>query len=208
MVLYVDASLPKKGEACTGACEEGTYCGFDLNTGMPTVCLAKRGAGADCTDDFDSRADGLDCRYSDIDGTGTCTERLKAGEICDNGACADGLDCYMLDGERRCRTLPDEGEACDQSGNYPACGRIDNACDGGVGVKLPGAGESCQTNYTCVPSAECYDNGSGPLCYARGGLGEPCGVDADYRSCLGNLQCGESNRCVEPEPDPVCEVPG
>lgn len=201
------AGLPGRGEACTGTCEADDYCAFDPNTGAPTVCTARRKAGSDCVDDFNSCAEGLDCVWDDNGGGASCTARLGAGELCDFGRCADGLDCYRLNDERRCRTLPDEGEACDASGNYPACGRVDNTCQNDRCVKMPGPGEACP-NYECVPWAECQNNGNGSTCRARPGIGEACGASAQWADCLGHLRCGDADRCVEPEPEPVCEVPG
>lgn len=204
----ITSNVPKLGEPCTGPCEAGSFCAFDPNTGQSTVCTKSRGEGADCLDDSSACDVGLDCVYEDsVDVlVATCKPRLKAGELCDYGRCEDGLDCYSLNDERRCRTPPDEGDACDTN-NYPACARVDNACDGGTCVKLPGPGEACP-GYACLPSAECRDsNGDGSYsCVARGGLGANCGPD-QYISCLGHLRCDESNRCAEPESEPVCEVP-
>jgi hypothetical protein len=169
------------------------------------TCAKRRGAGASCSDDSSSCADGLFC---DRGGDETCRKLLAAGASCDGGdQCAAGLECYAIaDGTRRCQGLPGEGEPC-FTGNYPRCARADNYCDASSRcVKLPGPGESC-LDVGCIPFAECdYDDGVA-LCVSRGSLGEPCGEAADYVSCLGHLRCGEGGRCVEPEPEPVCDVP-
>lgn len=203
------AGLPKIGDPCTGACERGSYCAFDPNTGQSTVCTKSPGAGQDCIMSGFACDEGLDCVYDDQGLTATCLTPLKAGEACGNGrSCADGLRCYTLGGESRCRTAPDEGEACDEN-NYPACGRVDNTCEAGSCVRLPDAGAAC-LRYECVPWADCRDedgDGNG-TCRSRAGLGEGCGAASDYVSCLGHLRCGEGDRCVAPDPEPVCELQG
>lgn len=195
---------PAVGEACTGACEAGAYCAFDPMTGAQT-CAKQRAAGESCADDQRSCAEELFC---DDDGAPVCRQRLAAGAPCDwKEQCAEGLECYRVDSDTRmCQSLPAEGEPC-HTGNYPVCARFDNYCDPSSRCALlPGAGEPCQ-DYSCAPFAECRNSDGTPVCQARASLGEPCGEAADYVSCIGHLWCGEDERCVAPDPEPVCDVP-
>jgi hypothetical protein len=198
---------PKVGEACTGACEESAFCASDPNTGAFTVCTAKGELGANC---FDTPcADELYCEND----TEVCSKRRTSGESCADAPCALGLRCYELEGERVCRTLPDEGEACSRN-EYPACARLDNYCSEANNrcTALPEPGASC-FDGGCMPYADCDYSSSGQTCVARAGLGEACGGiekpngEYGYLSCIGQLRCGESNTCEEPETPAACELP-
>jgi hypothetical protein len=201
-------SPPKVGEACTGDCEESAYCAVDPVTFAFTVCTAKAELGASCDGNV-ACADGLYCEND----SGRCSQRRKSGESCDGAPCVLGLRCYELDGERLCRTLPDEGERC-SSNEYPACARLDNFCDDADNrcARWPEPGEAC-VNGGCMPYADCDYSSSGQTCVARAGLGEGCGEiirpngDYSYLSCIGQLRCGESKTCEEPETPAACELP-
>lgn len=199
---------PAIGEACTGSCEEGAYCARDPMTFNFTVCAALREAGASCGD-FDACAEGLYCDNTST----TCTPRRKSGESCEGAPCVEGLQCYSLAGDRRCRTAPGQGDVCDSS-NYPECARVDNHCSGTSGrcERRAGPGSSCN-EVPCLPYAECDYGGTTALCVARASLGEACGAiewpdgDYSYISCIGHLECGEASVCVEPEAPVTCELP-
>lgn len=205
------ANLPAAGEPCTNRCQEGNFCAFDLNTGLPTVCTPLRAVGESCVDSSEACAAGLRCIFED-EGQAFCRERLGSGQACSGSwECAEGLTCYGAAGGV-CRTLPGEGDACDLN-TYPACARVDNHCRDSRCERLPGPGEACAAGY-CVPYSECvykeFDGAS--TCRRMAGLGEACGQVGGAESwvdCLGNLRCdGMSGRCEPPEPEPVCEVPG
>ena len=169
------------------------------------TCAKRRKAGQACGDDSSSCADGL---YCDFNGEVVCKKLLAAGADCGSGGeCAEGLDCYSLEeGKRACMALPGQGEAC-STNNYPECARLDNYCDpSNRCARLAGPGESC-SEFPCMPFAECDYNGGTQVCVARKGLGEDCGPDANYISCIGHLQCGEGELCTEPEVQAVCDVP-
>ena len=196
---------PEIGEPCTNNCGDDAFCAFDPNTGQPTVCTARRKPGQRCDDDTDSCADGL---YCDFDAGFECKPRKGSGETCQNWlSCAEGLDCYDLgNGERVCQALPGEGKACSND-NYPPCARYDNYCDASNRcTKLPGPGEDCP-DYACMPYASCTPNAGSPVCVLRGSLDADCGSATGYIECIGHLQCGEGDRCVEPEPEPTCPLP-
>lgn len=195
---------PAIGEACTGSCAEGAYCAFDPMSGAQT-CAKRRPAGQSCADDSSACEGGLFC---DFNGDPVCRKLLAAGASCEGDwQCADDLRCYnAIEGARTCRTLPVEGDACSNN-NYPACARVDNVCDpSNRCVRLPAPGEPCP-DYQCVPYADCRQRAADLVCVARPGLGGGCGPEADYVSCLGHLQCNDGSQCVEPEPEPVCDVP-
>lgn len=199
---------PKVGEACTGTCEDSAYCAVDPMTFAFTVCTEKRAVGASC--DSNEVCEGeLYCDYD----AGRCAQRRRSGESCADAPCVVGLRCYELDGERLCRSLPDEGERCSPN-EYPGCARLDNYCDEARGVcaRWPEPGESC-VDGGCMPYADCDYQGNGnSTCLARAGLGEPCGErigpngEYSWRSCIGQLQCGEQQTCVEPATPATCEL--
>ncbi|MDC0721266.1 hypothetical protein [Nannocystis bainbridge] len=198
---------PQIGDACSGSgCADDAFCARDPNTFLPTVCTARRKAGESCVDNGNSCALELYCDFSES----ICRERTGEGGDCSSGwvECAEGLQCYSSDdGGRTCRTLPNEGQSC-STNNYPPCARLDNTCDetSRKCVKLPTAGEPC-LDWECQPYAECKPNAGSQVCVLRGGVDAGCGESAGWVQCLGHLQCGEGDRCREPEPEPVCDVP-
>lgn len=199
---------PKVGEACTGSCEASAYCAVDPMTFAFTVCTAKAELGASCEGNV-TCADDLYCEND----TGRCEQRRRSGESCADAPCVAGLDCYELDGARLCRALPDEGERCSQD-EYPSCARLDNYCSDAdlTCTRFPEPGSGCQYGG-CMPYAECDWGSGGQKCVARAGLGETCGEivnpggEYTYRNCIGQLRCGESRRCEEPETPATCELP-
>ncbi|MDC0669330.1 hypothetical protein [Nannocystis radixulma] len=194
---------PEIGEPCTGSCGDDAFCAFDPNTGQPTVCTARRGEGKPCDDDFNACQAALYCDSSEF----KCKPRGDSGASCEySNSCAEGLECYSYpNGERSCQTLPGEGQSCSNN-NYPACARYDNYCDpNGTCRKLPLPGEPC-LDWNCVPYAVCATNAGSPVCVRRGSLDSDCGPSTGYTQCIGHLFC-ENDRCVEPDPEPVCSLP-
>ncbi|WAS95571.1 hypothetical protein [Nannocystis punicea] len=197
---------PQIGEACTGSdCADDAFCARDPNTFVPTVCTARREAGESCADDGGSC---VAAAYCDFDAS-ICKARGQEGDDCSSGwvECAEGLDCYADDDDRRtCRALPNEGESCSNH-NYRACARVDDYCDASSKcAKLPGPNEAC-ADYQCLPYAECRGESGSLVCVALGSEGSDCGEASGYVRCIGHLQCGAGDRCVEPEAEPVCDVP-
>ncbi len=208
-----------EGSPCTNQsrCEEGTYCGFDFNTGMSTVCTKKVGAGAACPLGNEC-ADGTYCDFN----IGQCASPLKLGESCWSGTCEAGLYCGDVNGngDQRCLEFADEGEMCAWYSN--GCRALDNGCDEASHrcVKLPKAGAPCLPNSGCAQSATCqYDPfDSTTQCIARVGVGEACGERYDdltgyyeYVGCLAGLVCDgfdlNSSKCRAPGISSVCPVP-
>lgn len=208
-----------EGTPCTGQtrCEEGTYCAFDFDTGMNTVCSKKLAIGAACP--FGNECE--DGSYCDFN-TGSCAAPAKLGQPCWSGVCEAGLYCGDVsgNGDRRCLAFAGEGETCAYYSE--GCRALDNVCDplSLRCVKLPKAGSACVDGWHCAASATCQwdEFGSGNQCRARADLGQPCGERYDeftgfYESvsCLGGLICSgydlDTSKCVVPTLASVCAVP-
>jgi hypothetical protein len=167
---------PAVGEDCTQACAPGAFCGAagecaSLGT-EGSRCVAGIGHPSGCIE-------GLACV------AGICATPPSEGAACaDEGACAAGLECIVLDalGATRCELPRGGGERCDD-------GRDGNPCEPGL---------------MCDPDTR--------VCAPRRTFGDPCEGDrcAEGLSCLydprrGGSFCGEipslgdrcAGRCTE-----------
>jgi hypothetical protein len=203
------AALPI-GTPCNfnSRCEAGSYCAFDSDTGMFTVCTAKQPIGGACQGNDECVADAY-CDFS----AGECLALGGVGEPCadfGDGGCKPGLYCadpgYLGDG--RCHEFAPLGGAC-LADWYLGCGPLGSVCDlqAEQCVVAPGPGEACPSG-TCGLTSSCdWNTGT---CVALGREGEPCGYES--LRCAGALQCDgwdpAEARCRAPAVTSVCAVPG
>lgn len=207
----------KLGEDCSNgnqACEPGTYCAFDPNLGVSTVCSTPPTAGQPCPDYV--CGGGALCEF---DGnTQVCVAPRPSGTPCDyDDQCDNGLSCVHDQNYENgvCLRPADQGEACDPLSPDTVCRRFDNHCDPGskVCAPLPGNGEPC-FEYNCRGDFFCADNNGQQRCSPVADAGEGCGYvpsNGNYIPCSGDSVCAGENfdaqSCVAPGADAPCPVP-
>jgi len=209
-VVNITAEL---GESCVNnnvRCAAGSYCAREPDTGVRTVCAARRPLDAGCSDDFNACQEDLSC-----DGL-TCRARALAGESCSAAACASGLTCaYLNDASQICVAPAELGAPCEPEAYSGACLHLAARCnyDTRVCELLGDVGESCTNG--CRPYTFCdYQSDT---CRAYASLSEPCGwfpigqYDGIWIQCGGDLQCetnGNNGACITRQyPQDLCEVP-
>ncbi len=210
------AQPQKLGEACNNGqqCEAGSYCYFDQNLGMSTVCTAPPTAGQPCPD-FTCDETAL-CDF--VGDTPMCIALRPSGKACDyDDQCQQGLNCIHDQNYENgvCLRPADEGEPCDPTSPDVTCRRFDNLCDPGTKVcgPLPGNGEPCP-NYQCRGDFFCVEGGNDRRCSPVADAGEGCGYNpnsGNFVPCSGDNVCsGEdfnNQSCVAPAGDAPCPVP-
>jgi hypothetical protein len=203
----------KVGEPCTGnrPCETDTFCAFDPNSGMPTVCTASPTAGQPCPQ-FDC-AGGASCEFNGGD-TPVCVALKAAGSSCNSdGQCQAGLVCTHDQNWDNgvCLRPADEGESCDRFSPDRVCRRVDNTCDATDRcAPLPDKGEFCP-DYRCRGDLFCAGNQQ--RCTPVADAGEGCGysnIDGSYIPCSGDNLCEnefDNGVCQTPSAASPCPVP-
>jgi hypothetical protein len=202
----------KLGEDCSNGnqtCESGTYCRFDQNTGMPTVCTAAPTAGQPCPDYV--CGGGALCEF---DGNmQVCVAPRESGAPCDyDDQCEPGLSCQHDQNYEngKCLRPADQGEACDPLSPDTVCRRFDNECDpvSETCGPLPGKGEPCP-NHDCRGDFFCANEQCVPVADA----GEGCGYvpnTGNFIPCSGDSRCAgdfDAGTCVAPSGETPCPVP-
>ncbi len=198
----------KIGEACGGsvACEDGSFCGYDPETFLSTVCTALVKTGGSCQEGQqcapDNVCDGSKCRALELRGPGESCE----GEFVD---CEAPAECRSVSGTAGvvCVVEGQLGAPCGDVG----CARYDTYCDAvsKLCTLLPGPGQDC-AGTSCLPYAQCDGDATTTTCVPRPGAGEPCGYKDDrYIECLAPLMCLDDVCGRGPvDPKASCPVPG
>jgi len=204
---------PRKiGEACTGGnpgCEPNSFCDFDPNTGMPTVCKAAPKLGQACAQGL--CADGAICDYTGD--SAICVKPKAPGKRCynDNECEQPGVCRYNENvGDSVCFRPSAEGGPCSFDSGGLQCLRFDNYCAANnTCSQKPGKGESCQGSYECKGDFFC---GPSQSCTPVADQGEPCGYappNFDLVPCSGDNYCSEfeMGTCLAPTGAAACPVP-
>jgi len=198
------------GEACgvgSRTCAPDTYCAFDPETFMPTVCTAAVEVGQPCADA--ACVTGSFCDFNRA--VPVCARPRPPGAACFNDfECEQPAICkYDVNFEdAKCFRPVAEGEPCDPEAFTTECVRFDNYCAPGSATcePLPDNGEpcagACRGDLWCNDAARCA-----PVADA----GEPCGSQPiGYVRCSGDSDCdfdGASSVCAAPSGDVICPVP-
>jgi hypothetical protein len=185
-VLSEDERCASDVECRSGSCRQ-PLCDESCCT---MLCSGRdRPVGAPCEHNEDCVEDAF-CEE------GACTPRRPEGARCltaGAASCVRPLWCIV----GVCTVPPRVGDACNRSAFFISCDDSRDFCDdvtlkcvrvSPVGAPCGEAGDGCVNqavcrNGTCVPLPE---------------LGSPCEGDR----CLGDLVCGEDDRCAAPSPDP------
>lgn len=208
------ASPVKVGEACpSGGCEEGSYCDFDPNTGLPTTCKQAPGLGKPCAQSGVCSG-GAVCDYTD-GVEPTCVAPKAPGKPCyDNYECEQPGVCRYDNNtfESECFRPSDEGGPCRFDDGGLQCMRFDNVCTPGNTCELrPGKGDSCQQSQ-CAGDFFCSET-QGYRCTPVADAGEGCGylpTAFEFIPCSGDNYCNaefDSGVCIEPVGTASCPVP-
>jgi len=219
--------FPERMDACTARLSEAACTWTDLVGTLLGECTAPfegtLGPGEPCASDLEceSRAClgapcgeacctkvcaardapvGSACRYHEdcveeaFCDEGACAPLRPAGTPCTaDGAvtCEDSLWCIA----GICTVPPGEGEPCGASAFFFSCDDQRDQCDDETRkcVRTVAVGAPCSDDGArCIAQTTCKDGHCVPLPSA----GEPC----EDGLCLGDLLCGTSGRCEEPEP--------
>lgn len=179
------------------ACEAGSQCGFDPDSGM-SLCTALVEVGGNC--EFAGCVAEAYCNYYNY----RCETRKAEGQSCYDFPCQDRLQCVydQASDDAVCVKPADEGEDCVVAENDRTCRRFDNYCDPGTAkcVTLPGKDEGCENvgcrgDFFCAPSL-------GYKCSPVADEGEPCDYNgSEYVPCSGDNVCSYEND------SPLCRAP-
>jgi len=200
------------GEPCgvnNRGCEADTYCAFDLDTFMPTVCTRLPTVGQSCAN---SGACAGESRCDNNLEDPICVALGGPGASCfgDHNCAHPGVcqrDMFYNNG--KCRAPADEGEPCDPDSPDDICRRVDNTCDlvSRTCVALPDVGQPCP-QYRCRGDLFCTNAG---LCSPVADAAEPCGyLNGDFVPCSGDHICDYSldqPSCRAPSGVSACPVP-
>lgn len=144
------------GRSFNQECVPEAFCSLDT---CPGTCVARGGAGADCTV--------VPCGGSLLCREAVCIERPTEGEACDS-VCAAPSVCL----EGTCFVQRGEGESCagDPAGSciYPF------ACASGTCAATSGPDEPCRVDAACPDDHVCQSLSDGQRCRALLDDGEPC----------------------------------
>lgn len=181
---------PTSGEGCNGSllCVDGTCREFSAYT---------RAVGARCTVPRQCIA-GAYCQglFASADGTGTCTNTLPTGTLCEIGVeepCQSPARCVARGAESRCLVPLQRGAKCEgptECADELVCALTS---DGGTCVPAAGLGESCAVHRTCAEGS--CEADAGLRCVALAAGGEPCRSDVRCASRVCNFVRGKYTTC-------------